>query len=174
MQGTGKERLAGADKIGKMTGRTQVRSQNLRHRKILALIRDRSVGSQKELQELLDQEGIEVTQATLSRDLKALSVVRIFDPLKGVYRYAAGARGEDEPEARNFAIGGITGLVFSGNLAVIKTRLGHATGVAFEIDRMDIPEVVGTVGGDDTLLVVLREGSDRETFMKRLRTGEKA
>jgi transcriptional regulator of arginine metabolism len=150
-----------------------VRTQNTRHRKILALIRDRSVGSQKELQELLDQEGIEVTQATLSRDLKALGVVRVFDPAKG-YRYAVGDRPEDEPEARNFAIGGITGLVFSGNLAVIKTRLGHATGVAFEIDRMEIPEVVGTVGGDDTLLVVLKEGTDRESFMKRLRINEKS
>jgi transcriptional regulator of arginine metabolism len=147
--------------------------QNLRQRKILALIRDRIVSSQKELRDLLGQEGIEVTQATLSRDLKTLGVTRVFDPGKRVYRYAVGARDEDEPPARNFSIGGITGLVFSGNLAVIKTRTGHATGVAFEIDRLNIPEVVGTVGGDDTLLVVLREGTDRETFMKRLRIDEK-
>jgi transcriptional regulator of arginine metabolism len=137
-----------------------VRKQELRQRTILALIRERDVGSQK-------QEGIDVTQATLSRDLKTLGVTRVFDPRKG-YRYSTGMNGDDQPPPGNFSIGGITGLVFSGNLAVIKTRLGHATGVAFEIDRLNIPEVVGTVGGDDTILVILKEGTDRKTFMKRL------
>ncbi len=60
----------------------------------------------------------------------------------------------------------ILDIQFSGNLAVIKTKLGHATGVAFDIDRLKIPEVIGTVGGDDTLIVVLKENANRDNFLK--------
>jgi len=66
-------------------------------------------------------------------------------------------------------IDGIVDIQFSQNLIVIKTRLGHATGVAFEIDRLKIPEIIGTVGGDDTLLVVLKEGTRRDTILQYLR-----
>ena len=51
---------------------------------------------------------------------------------------------------------------------MIKTRLGHATGVAFEIDQLQIPDVLGTIGGDDTLLVILKEGADRDSFLRSL------
>jgi transcriptional regulator of arginine metabolism len=96
------------------------------------------------LRKKLKGRGIVVTQATLSRDLKMLGIDR--DDL----------------------IREISGITFSGNLAVVKTKLGHATGVAFEIDQLNLPDVIGTVGGDDTLLVVLKEGADREAFVRAL------
>jgi len=68
-------------------------------------------------------------------------------------------------------IDGIEDITFSGNLAVIKTRLGYATGIAFEIDRLGLPEVLGTIGGDDTLLVVLKEDCDRESLLRHLKPG---
>lgn len=139
-----------------------------RHRKILELIAERSVHNQEELRELLEADGIEVTQATLSRDLKTLGVSRRFNSHDGYTYTLMPNRGQEEPVVRRFSISDITGVTFSGNLAVIRTKLGHALGVAFEIDRLNIPEVVGTVGGDDTLLVVLKEGTDRGAFMRRL------
>jgi transcriptional regulator of arginine metabolism len=139
-----------------------------RHRRILELIAERSIHNQRELGDLLGREGIDATQATLSRDLKILGVARRFDRKEG-YIYTHGPdNGHDEPVVMSFSISDITGVTFSGNLAVIKTKLGHALGVAFEIDRLNIPEVVGTVGGDDTLLVVLKEGTDRSSFMEKL------
>jgi transcriptional regulator of arginine metabolism len=65
----------------------------------------------------------------------------------------------------------IVGIQFSGNLAVVKTKMGHAPGIAYGIDLLKIRDVIGTLGGDDTLLVVLREGADRAQFLKDL-TGE--
>jgi transcriptional regulator of arginine metabolism len=143
--------------------------QEIRHRKILELIRNESIHSQCELKSRLHEEGIEVTQATLSRDLKLLGVIRAFDPKKGyVYTHPFRMDGES-PLPVEPGIDGIEGVSFSGNLAVIKTKLGYATGVAFEIDRLGLPEVLGTVGGDDTLLVVLKEDCDREEFLRHLK-----
>ncbi len=114
--------------------------------------------------------GIDVTQATLSRDLKMLGIARVPDPEEG-YIYAVNRAGTEkvpEPFLKDDIKRGIISIQFSGNLAVIKTKLGHATGVAFAIDQLQIPEIIGTVGGEDTLLVVLKEGTDRSAFMKQL------
>ena len=73
-----------------------------------------------------------------------------------------------ERSANENLIRGIRDIQFSGNLAVIKTDLGHATGIAFEIDRLDISDILGTVGGDDTLLVVFRENSDHSSLLRAL------
>ncbi len=129
-----------------------------------------NIHSQEELRLKLKGHGIVVTQATLSRDLKMLGIVRVFDGKKG-YVYTLNQTGGIgiEPVDREDLIREISGVTFSGNLAVVKTKLGHATGVAFEIDRLNLPEVIGTVGGDDTLLVVLREGANREALVKALR-----
>jgi transcriptional regulator of arginine metabolism len=156
------------------------------------------VSSQDELKEKLSAAGVEVTQATLSRDLKALGVVRVFHPDNG-YFYACAlndvqssddARKTDEanlPDAardtggtpaagveqerpdRETLLRDIRDIRFSGNLAVIKTKMGYAVGVAMGIDKLNIPEVVGTVGGDDTLLVVLKENCDQQSFLRELR-----
>jgi transcriptional regulator of arginine metabolism len=154
------------------------KGQKYRRTQILSIIGGGNVRSQEELRDRLEELGIEVTQATLSRDLKALGIVRVFDGEVG-YVYSQKGRGTlpsgmtvDPALALIQSSGGprreIVGISFSGNLAVIKTKLGHATGIAFEIDQLGIPEVIGTVGGDDTLLVVLREDADRDAFIRAL------
>ena len=65
----------------------------------------------------------------------------------------------------------IISIQFSGNLAVVKTKMGYAPGIAYAIDQLKIAEVLGTVGGDDTLLVILKEGADRAKFLRAV-TGE--
>jgi transcriptional regulator of arginine metabolism len=154
---------------------------------ILTIVKGSRVSSQDELKEKLSAAGVEVTQATLSRDLKTLGVVRVFHPDNG-YFYACALNGvqsekdgrdaegerqlaEEEPDRpdRETLLRDIRDIRFSGNLAVIKTRMGYATGVAMGIDKLNIPDVVGTVGGDDTLLVVLRENCDQKSFLRELR-----
>jgi transcriptional regulator of arginine metabolism len=154
------------------------KEQENRRTQILSIVEGENVRSQEELRERLEGLGIEVTQATLSRDLKALGIVRVFDGEFG-YIYSLKGRGTlpsamtVDPALSLLKSGEgpqreIVGISFSGNLVVIKTKLGHATGIAFEIDQLGIPEVIGTVGGDDTLLVVLKEDADREAFIRAL------
>jgi transcriptional regulator of arginine metabolism len=113
-----------------------------------------------------------VTQATLSRDLKFLGVARVPDG-SGEYFYTVDPPQEaaQDPYIRDDLRREIVGIHFSGNLAVVKTRLGHAPGVAYGIDQLKITDVIGTLGGDDTLLVILKEGADRARFLRDL-TGE--
>ncbi len=136
----------------------------------MSILQDEKVHSQEELQQRLRMAGIDVTQATLSRDLKMLGIARIPDPEEG-YVYAlnrSNAEKIPEPFLKDDIKRGIVNIQFSGNLAVIKTKLGHATGVAFAIDQLQIPEIIGTVGGEDTLLVVLKENTDKSALMKKL------
>ena len=76
-----------------------------------------------------------------------------------------------EPYLHDDIARGIVDIQFSGNLAVVHTKLGHGHSVAFAIDRLEIQDVLGTVGGEDTLLVIFREDADKPSFIKRL-TGE--
>jgi len=149
-------------------------SQEARRRLILAILRNEKVHSQEELQHRLRQEGKDVTQATLSRDLKFLGIARVPDPKEGyVYAVKEEVNATPEPYLRDDISRGIVDVQYSGNLAVIHTKLGHGHSVAFAIDRLEIPEVLGTLGGEDTLLVVFREDADKSTFIKKL-TGEAA
>jgi transcriptional regulator of arginine metabolism len=127
------------------------------------------IHSQEELLKRVEREGIEVTQATLSRDLKFLGVARVPDQ-SGEYVYTVDPPAEFSPDpfVRDDLRRQIVSIDFSSNLAVIKTKMGHAPGIAFGIDQLKIKDVIGTVGGDDTLLVVLREGTDRGRFLKEL------
>ena len=113
-----------------------------------------------------------MTQATLSRDLKFLGVARVPDGGgENVYTVDPPKEPAQDPFIRDDLRREITGISFSGNLCVIKTKLGHAGGIAYGIDLLRIPEVLGTLGGDDTLLVVLKEGADRKKFLSQI-TGE--
>ena len=147
-------------------------SQEARRRLILSILKNEKIHSQEELQHRLRQEGKDVTQATLSRDLKFLGIARVPNPKEGyVYAVKEDVNATPEPYLRDDIRRGIVDVQFSGNLAVIHTKLGHGHSVAFAIDRLEIPEVLGTLGGEDTLLVIFRENADTSTFIKKL-TGE--
>jgi transcriptional regulator of arginine metabolism len=126
--------------------------------------------SQGELLRLLEQEGFEVTQATLSRDLKELRVGKLPDA-KGGYRYAlpeGGAAASEASLIEDFRRG-FLGIEFSGNQGVIRTLPGHANSVAFALDNLRVPGVLGTLAGDDTILVIPRNGVKRAALAAALR-----
>lgn len=143
--------------------------KNERIENLIEIIKNNNVGSQEELLKMLAERGIYVTQATLSRDLKMLKTTKV--PLEhGDYAYmlpdastakiAAGARRTTD-YARQSGQGFIS-LEFSGNLAVMLTRNGYASGIAYDIDMLNAPEIAGTISGANTVLVVLREGVSHE------------
>lgn len=145
-------------------------SQESRRRLILSILKEERIHSQEELQRRLKQIGMDVTQATLSRDLKFLGVARVPDSREG-YVYAvqdSSAPVQQEPYLLDDIKRSIIDIRFSGNLAVVKTKLGHGHSVAYAIDRLGIPEVMGTVGGEDTLLVILEETADRMRLLRAL------
>lgn len=135
---------------------------------IVDLIRNKCIGSQEELADLLAMQGHKVTQATLSRDLKMLRTTKVPTD-RGTYMYVLPESdslkdkilsfGQVPPRA-NYQSGFLS-LQFSGNLVVIKTRNGYASGLAYDIDMNHYPEFLGTIPGSDTIMVVLREDVSR-------------
>ena len=135
-----------------------------RQARIVALLSARSVHSQGELAALLGAEGIEVTQATLSRDLEELGAVKLrgADGGTGVYvvpEDGSPVKGVSSGTERLSRLLGelLVSTDASANLAVLRTPPGAAQYLASAIDRAALPYVVGTIAGDDTLLVVARE-----------------
>lgn len=136
--------------------------KNKRHSAILKIIREAPVGTQQELLEELAGRGFRVTQATVSRDIKELRLVKVASSLGG-YRYAAGGgpAGEElAKRARRAFKQYVMDVDWSGNLVVIKTSPGTANAVAAALDELRWPGVVGTLAGDDSILVVTREEDD--------------
>ena len=127
--------------------------------KIKELIQIHHIDSQEMLLDLLVKESFNVTQATLSRDLKMLKVGKISDGWSGYY-YALPDNdliSESEKSYIQDVRRGVLSIEFSGNIGVIKTRQGHADSVALALDVLSIPEILGSVAGDDTIFVILRE-----------------
>jgi transcriptional regulator of arginine metabolism len=128
------------------------------------IIAAQKVGSQDELLSHLGKEGFVTTQATLSRDLKFLKVAKIPDPEVG-YIYTLrdlGIKVADDSAYDEFPMGGVESIEFSENLAVIKTKPGFANGVASVIDSHGLYEILGTIAGDDTILLIAREGVSKK------------
>jgi transcriptional regulator of arginine metabolism len=140
-----------------------------RQRRIVQLLRRRQVSSQEELAELLARNGERVTQATLSRDLDELGAVKVRENGRVVYRLPEEPPAGDEWLRRmltEFALD----VTSSGSLVVVKTPPGGANAVARALDNAGIKDVIGTVAGDDTILVVCREGVRGQTVARRLRS----
>lgn len=137
-------------------------SKSNRHKAIEEIIISRQISSQEELLSLLTEKGFELTQATLSRDIKELQIVKM-PTANGDYAYrrpsAAISSQEDTSPLSNF---GFVSIEFSGQLAVIKTRPGYAMAIAGEIDAKAKETILGTVAGDDTILLIPRENISRE------------
>ena len=148
----------------------------VRHARIVQLIRERAVRSQTELAELLAAAGIQVTQATLSRDLEELGAVKVRGTDGKPAAYLIPEEGNPPLRPASQAPARLvrllrellTGTDYSGNLAVLRTPPGAAQFLASALDRSGLPEVVGTIAGDDTILVVARESVGGEGLAARL------
>jgi transcriptional regulator of arginine metabolism len=136
-----------------------------RHARIVALVRAQPVHSQAELVRLLADEGLAVTQATLSRDLEELGAVKLRGPDGGPAAYVVPEDGTSPlrvtqgPPARLVRVLEelLVGADSSGNLAVLRTPPGAAQYLASAMDRSGLPDIVGTIAGDDTILAVSRD-----------------
>ena len=133
---------------------------------IRKIISSMKVGTQEELLNILSDKGFSLTQATLSRDLKFLKVGKIANPQKGYVYFLPESNNNSRTNAatdkNNFPINGFISIKFSNNLCVIRTKAGYASGIASLIDANAPYEVLGTIAGDDTILLIPVEGVTQE------------
>ena len=150
-----------------------MKSKNNRLDAIKIIISSKEIGSQEELLQELTKEGFQLTQATLSRDLKQLKVAKAAS-MNGNYVYVLPNNTmyrrmtEQQSATEMLRSDGVRGFEFSGNIAVIRTRPGYASSVAYDIDTHHFDEILGTIAGDDTIMLVLREGCTRTSVLNAL------
>ncbi len=145
-----------------------------RQEAIARLLGSATVDSQDDLLHRLSEEGLELTQATLSRDFREMKIAKTPDSAGNyVYRLP----GVQLPQARkerhgimaSFVRHGLLNIDFSGQLAVIKVPAGYAKGIASDIDAGSIHGVMGTIAGHDTVLMILRENAEKNQIMQSLK-----
>lgn len=144
-------------------------NKNYRLQLIKDLISCERIESQDDLLTKLQQEGISLTQATLSRDLKQLKVAKVADTHG--YRYVINEHHESTAHKKEYLRDIARGLIsvhFSGNIGVIKTQSGHADSVALAIDKLNIPDILGTIAGDDTIFFVMSDESRKSDILSNL------
>ena len=137
-----------------------------RQAKIMEIISNRNVDTQEQLQALLEQEGFRCTQATISRDIKELRIVKELNNL-GIYRYTAAAgepAGAFSARLNTIFRECVTNVDYAQNLIVIRTLPGLASAAGSAIDAMGMNKVVGTLAGDDTVMVVMRDNNAAAAF----------
>lgn len=141
-----------------------------RHGAIRELVETRPVESQEELRRLLRQRGWDVTQSTLSRDLREMRLARLHTADGVRYAFPDGAgSADDSPDLAAVLPPFFASLDAVGELLVLKTTSGGAQVVAEAIDGAEWPEVLGTIGGENTILIVCRSTAAREKVARRIR-----
>ena len=139
-----------------------------RHAAILRIVRNERVTSQEVLRELLSREGFDVAQATLSRDIRQLGLIKAPDE-HGAPVYTVPLDVVDPtPTLRRLLPPLYIGADGVGNLLVLRTLTGGAQPIAVAIDHEEWDEVVGTIAGDDTILLILRNAAQRTRIIRRL------
>ena len=137
---------------------------------IRRLIGSRNISSQDELSKLLEKQGYSLTQATLSRDLKYLKVAKMPDDQAGyVYILPDKEQVLEETEQAGQGVQGLISLDFAQGMAILRTLPGHASSVAYAIDILDAYEIAGTIAGDDTILLIPRDGVSKSDLVKLLK-----
>lgn len=134
---------------------------------IRKIIRTEFISSQEELIARLEACGVQITQSTLSRDLKFMHVAKVPHKEKG-YIYVLPNNMRSDVSISTNITDNITDIAFSGNMCVITTKPGYASAVSVPIDSKGINEILGTIAGDNTILLILREGFDMESLMHQL------
>ncbi len=140
--------------------------KNRRHEVILEIIAETPVATQELLIKLLDERGIKATQATLSRDIQQLSLVKARDE-KGVYRYMLPPAAVAE---KNIFADAVLSVDYAMNTIVLKCRAGMAQGTCAAIDSVNHQGVVGTIAGDDTIFILVRTENDAKKLSKKFRS----
>jgi transcriptional regulator of arginine metabolism len=137
---------------------------------IRKIIENQKISSQEDLVEKLVRKGFRLTQATLSRDLKFLRAARIADTKKGYIYFLPSQESEQANllSGENFPLNGFVSIDFAWHLGVIRTLPGYASSIASAIDNMGSYQVIGTIAGDDTILIIPREGTTKEDVKNML------
>ncbi len=140
---------------------------------IKMIISSRDINNQEELIKELEAEGFKLTQATLSRDLKQMKVSKAISqngrsvyvlPTNAMYKRVK----ENIPISEMRTHTGFISLRFSRNIGVIRTRPGYASGIAYDIDNARIPLIIGTIAGDDTIMIVTEDGVPHNSVREAL------
>jgi transcriptional regulator of arginine metabolism len=147
-----------------------MRGKSARQTRIRELLQEEVIGTHERLARVLRRQGVEVSQSTLSKDLRELGVVRV-PSAEGGFRYtlpAAGATLRDrhllDRELKDFLVA----VEQVQNLLVVKTLPGHAQSVCEAIDRIGWPEIVGTIAGENTIFIATRTAHAAETLAGRI------
>jgi transcriptional regulator of arginine metabolism len=141
-----------------------MKSRTQRLLAIRKLIENQKISSQEELVSKLSKKGFSLTQATLSRDLKYLRAAKIADAARG-YIYFLPSRETEQVNLlsdESFPLNGFVSIEFAWHLGVIRTLPGYAPSIASAIDNMGTWQIIGTIAGDDTILLIPREGTTKE------------
>ena len=137
------------------------------------LISSQELGSQEALLKALKKEGFVLTQATLSRDLKQLKVAKAASmngkylyvlPNETMYKRVTSSKRASEMLQSS----GFVSINFSGQLAVIKPRPGYASAIAYNLDSQDLPNILGSIAGDDTIFLAIKQGVTHQDILEDL------
>ncbi len=134
---------------------------------IRKIIRSECVSSQEELISRLEEQGVQVTQSTLSRDLKFMQVAKVPHKEKG-YVYVLPNNALNDHYISTNITDNILKIAFSGNLCVITTKPGYASAISVPIDSRNIPDVLGSIAGDNNILLVLSENYNKNKLLSEL------
>ncbi len=145
-------------------------SKNKRLDFIKKIIQEREISTQEELTEVLNDNGFNVSQATVSRDINTLNLIK-GEGLERKYKYVLLNITDETPKKIVDLFKHVTISINSANnLIVVKTMSGNAGAAGMCIDQMKIPSIVGTIAGDDTLLIVAKTNGDAESIVKSLKS----
>ncbi|HIX91936.1 MAG TPA: arginine repressor [Firmicutes bacterium] len=141
-----------------------------RQNEIIALISELEIETQEELSEQLRRRGYMVTQATISRDIRELKLVKVAGA-GGKYKYALPHHEENAISSKfyNLLVETLTGVDSANNIVVVKTCAGMAQGAGAAIDSMGRDDIVGSVAGDDTIIIVMRTNEAASILVSELR-----
>lgn len=138
--------------------------------KILEIIKNNEIETQAELAAMLRNSGFNVTQATVSRDIRELGLIKT-PASKGGQKYEAGTPVNEEQRRFIRVMGeSVQSVDTAQNILVIKTGSGMAMSVALALDNLRLPEVVGTIAGDDTIMAAVRTSEEARVLMEKMRS----
>lgn len=144
--------------------------KNKRQEKILEIIGRYDIETQDDLIDRLEREGFAVTQATVSRDIRELKLSKVLTG-RGTYRYVRGEHNSVDVNVKfnNALVESIQRVDYAGNIIVLKTYPGLASAVATGIDAINMVEILGSIAGDDTIMVVVRDENSAEEIADKLK-----